>query len=70
MSLDGDSGETDSMSVQTVEASLVRCEARANDSDVELELTLGFEPKPILRLEAASDMKGKEQINGGKGRTC
>lgn len=70
MSLDGDSGETDSMSVQTVEASLVRYEARADDSDVELDLTLGFEPKPILRLEGASDMKGKEQINGRKGRTC
>ncbi|XP_022737473.1 LOB domain-containing protein 40-like [Durio zibethinus] len=43
LSLRVDSGEGDVVSVETVEASL------GDDSDLELELTLGFEPKPKKR---------------------
>ncbi|KAL5726153.1 hypothetical protein ACHQM5_009221 [Ranunculus cassubicifolius] len=77
----GCSHETESMfSVETVEASLVsRCGAELEpvpkfgkfedgESDVELELTLGFEP--TRREKSWSPIKGKSVINGEYPDTC
>lgn len=45
----GDSGEGDCLSVETVEASLAKGDELGDGSDLELELTLRFEPKPKNR---------------------
>ncbi|XVF09609.1 hypothetical protein REPUB_Repub07fG0108700 [Reevesia pubescens] len=52
LSLGWDGGEGDSISVETVEASLAKADDElAEGSDLELELTLGFEPRPKRRGE-------------------
>ncbi|XP_058087995.1 LOB domain-containing protein 41-like [Magnolia sinica] len=78
---DGDSRETESMfSVETVEASLVsRAEqepvglqdSRADDGDVELELTLGFEPvSHVSRTHAARHVTMHGEMDGCGADTC
>ncbi|OMP02145.1 hypothetical protein COLO4_11311 [Corchorus olitorius] len=59
LSLGGDGGgEGDAVSVETVEASLAKTDELADGSDLELELTLGFEPRP------------RKRANGCDGATC
>ncbi|KAK9277954.1 hypothetical protein L1049_027511 [Liquidambar formosana] len=65
----GDSGEADSMSVETVEPSLVgKRDEGADGSDIELELTLGFEP--VRKVRKVGAVKRGEEINGSGDGTC
>ncbi|PSR84721.1 LOB domain-containing protein [Actinidia chinensis var. chinensis] len=59
-------GDSDSASLATVEA---KADERVEGSDVELELTLGFEP--FVRAEKEVDvMKGGEEIDGSEKAPC
>lgn len=62
-----ESGEADSMSVETVEASLVK--PTRDGSDVELELTLGLEPIPKVQ-KARAVVREKEEMAGSEDDTC
>ncbi|KAJ9677023.1 hypothetical protein PVL29_022157 [Vitis rotundifolia] len=62
-----ESGEADSMSVETVEASLVK--PTRDGSDVELELTLGLEPIPKVQ-KACAVVREKEEMAGSEDDTC
>uniref|UniRef100_A0A5B7B933 LOB domain-containing protein n=1 Tax=Davidia involucrata TaxID=16924 RepID=A0A5B7B933_DAVIN len=68
----GDStAEADSMSVETVEASLVKGDEPGDGSDVELELTLGFEP--VVRTQKVGPVtpaQGGAEINRKDVATC
>ncbi|EOY21024.1 Lateral organ boundary protein [Theobroma cacao] len=57
----GDGAEGDTVSVETVEASLAKADELADGSDLELDLTLGFEPSPRKRANS---------INGCDDATC
>ncbi|XP_010263769.1 PREDICTED: LOB domain-containing protein 41-like [Nelumbo nucifera] len=77
---EGDSRETDSMfSVETVEHSLVSrpqqqeaalktSDSHTDDNEVELELTLGFEP--VSRHPSASPVKGRSDLHVSGNDTC
>ncbi|KAL3512251.1 hypothetical protein ACH5RR_024968 [Cinchona calisaya] len=66
----GESGEADSDSVETVEASVVKPDEPADGSDVELELTLGFEPVLSRRGKAGPVGSTKGGINGSDDNSC
>ncbi|CBI15449.3 unnamed protein product, partial [Vitis vinifera] len=59
--------KADSMSVETVEASLVK--PTRDGSDVELELTLGLEPIPKVQ-KACAVVREKEEMAGSEDDTC
>ncbi|KAA8541221.1 hypothetical protein F0562_025172 [Nyssa sinensis] len=70
-SREGESAGSDSMSVETVEASLVKGDELGDGSDVELELTLGFEP--VVRTQKVgpvTPVQDGAEINGKDVATC
>ncbi|XP_042487233.1 LOB domain-containing protein 41-like [Macadamia integrifolia] len=69
---DGDSRETESMfSVETVEPSLVSQAVKSSDeSEVELELTLGFEPVHRTGTSPVGPNMRRGDMNGYSGDRC
>lgn len=61
-SREGDSGEADCVSAETVEATLAKPDERADSGDVDLELTLGF--------GHWNRVMGGEQLDGVDDDTC
>ena len=64
-----ESGEADSMSVETVEASLAKPTRDGSDVELELTLTLGFEPIPKVQ-KACALVAGKKEMAGSDDDTC
>lgn len=65
----GSGGEADTMSVETVEASLADAPREGSDVELELELTLGLEPIPKAQ-KACAVVGGKEEMVGSEDDTC